>query len=42
MSNEFLANWGVPIAALIAGAFSYSLVWFGAWRFDRKYGREPK
>jgi hypothetical protein len=42
MSKEFWAEWGVPIAALAFGAISYSIAWFGAWSFDRKYGREPK
>jgi hypothetical protein len=42
MSKEFWADWAVPIVALMAGAFSFSLAWLGSWSFDRRYGRHPK
>jgi hypothetical protein len=39
MSNETWLTWGVPITALLFGAFSFSIAWFSSWNFDRRYGR---
>ena len=42
MSNEAWLTWGVPVAALLFGAFSFFLAWRSSRDFDRRYGKGPK
>lgn len=42
MSDAAWLTWGVPIAALLFGGFSFLLAWLSSRDFDRRYGRGPK
>jgi hypothetical protein len=42
MSDAAWFTWGVPVAALLFGGFSFVLAWWSSRSFDRRYGRGPK